>query len=292
MHGRRRVPSSRSRCADFPEVTVLTALLRSPLRRAIRFWTTTVAKRSEYGRVWNSVSQSLPDARIAVAGYSDDGEWDRSGKLTAADVLQEGRIGSGDVVLEIGCGAGRVGVHLARQCGRWIGADVSSNMLAHATRALRGVAQASFQQLDGAGLTGIGDDTIDVVYCSTVLMHLDEWDRYRYFCEAYRVMKPGGRLYVDSFSLLSPDGWALFERLSHLLPSERPPHISKASTPQELEAYAIHAGFVDIRIRSGQMFATLLARKALRGECQERDPIKEAFHGVQLQCVSRATERS
>jgi hypothetical protein len=92
-------------------------------------------------------------------------------------------------------------------------------------------------------------------------MHLDEWDRYRYAREAFRVLRDGGRVYVDNFSLLSPQGWRLFEDLAKLAPAERPPHVSKASTPQEIEAYVRHAGFTGVRVREGDLFVTVMARK-------------------------------
>jgi SAM-dependent methyltransferase len=240
---------------------MLKGLTRTALRRANRFWTTSVAGRTEYRRVWNSVAQSPDDARIAVAGYSNDEEWTRTGELTANDVVTEASVQPIDVVLEIGCGAGRVGAHLAKRCGQWIGSDVSTNMLSHASAALKEFANVSFVPLDGSGLTGVADESIDVVYCTTVFMHLDEWDRFRYVREAWRVLRPGGRLYVDSFSLLSPDGWALFEQQAAVPPNERPPHISKASTPEELTAYVQHAGFTNLRVRQGAMFVTVVALK-------------------------------
>ena len=240
---------------------MLKALLRTAARRITRFWTISVADRTEYGRVWDSVAQSRDDARIAVAGYTDEAEWTRSGGLTAEDIVREAGVQPTDVVLEIGCGAGRVGAKLAPRCGRWIGCDVSANMLGHAREALRDQPNVSFHHLDGDGLGGIADAAIDVVYCTTVFMHIEGWDRYRYVREAYRVLRPGGRLYIDSFSLLSPDGWALFEQMAAVPPRERPPHISKASTPQELEAYVDHPGFVDRRLREGVMFASVFARK-------------------------------
>ena len=233
------------------------------VRRATRFWTVSVAQRAEYGRVWDSVSQSVDDARKAVAGYSDDAEWTRSGKETAEDIVTETGAGPSDVVLEIGCGAARVGVQLAPRVSRWIGCDVSAKMLEHARAATAAHPNVSLVHLDGKGLTGVADRSIDVVYCTTVFMHLEEWDRYRYVQEAFRVLKPGGRFYVDSFSLLSRDGWALFERLAALPPLARPPHISKGSTPQELEAYVSHAGFEQSRTRGGDLYVTVNARKPL-----------------------------
>ena len=240
---------------------MLKGLLRAVVRRVSRFYTVSVADRREYGRVWDSVAQTRSDAMHAVAGYADEAEWARSGRSTADDIAAETGLTAADTVLDIGCGAGRVGVHLAPRSRTWIGADVSREMLAHTRQALGGAGNVEFVQLTGDGLPSSLDGRIDVVYCTTVFMHLEEWDRYRYIQGAFRVLKPGGRLYVDNFSLLSPDGWALFEATAALSPADRPPHVSKASTPQELEIFVAKAGFEAIRVRPGPMFVTILARK-------------------------------
>jgi len=217
--------------------------------------------RSAYQQTWEAVSRSLSDARYSVAGTADADDLDKSGASTARDIMTETSLRPTDVVLEIGCGVGRVGVKLAAHCAQWIGADVSSHMLGHAQRALEGITNVRFVQLNGVDLAGIADASVDVVYCTAVFMHLDEWERYRYVLEAFRVVKPGGRIYYDNFSLLAPEGWRLFEELMRLDPAARPPNISKASTPEELRAYAEHAGFEAIRVRPGTMFATVIARR-------------------------------
>ena len=39
----------------------------------------------------------------------------------------------------------------------------------------------------------IDGESVDVVYCTIVFMHLDEWDRYSYpIRDAFRVLRPGG----------------------------------------------------------------------------------------------------
>lgn len=48
---------------------------------------------------------------------------------------------------------------------------------------------------------------------------------------------------------------------SALPPLARPPHISKGSTPQELEAYVARAGFESRRTQEGELCVTLTARK-------------------------------
>jgi len=86
-----------------------------------------------------------------------------------------------------------------------------------------------------------------VVYSTVVFMHLDEWERFRYVRDAARVLRPGGRLFVDNFNLLSDDGWALFEQHLALDPLARPAHAARSSTPPELAAYFARAGFADVR---------------------------------------------
>lgn len=104
----------------------------------------------------------------------------------------------GGRVLEIGCGTGRIGAHIAPHCRRWTGADVSVNMLRFARRDLGALGNVNLVRLNGFDLTGVADCSQDAVYCSAVFMHLDEWDRFRYVQESLRTLRPGGRLFVDN----------------------------------------------------------------------------------------------
>jgi ubiquinone/menaquinone biosynthesis C-methylase UbiE len=230
-----------------------------PVRRARHVGPRT--PRHEYGRVWDREVRNARDARIAVAGYADENEWRRSGESTAHHVQERLDLRPDSVVLEIGCGAGRVGDHLAPHVGTWIGADTSAQMLAHARTALTSHANVRLVQLNGYDLHGVDDGSVDAVYCTAVFMHLDEWDRYRYVEEAARVLRPGGGLYIDNFDLRSPDGWRLFTDMARLDPASRPANVSKASTAQELEWYAMQAGFIDVTVETGALFVTVTARR-------------------------------
>jgi SAM-dependent methyltransferase len=230
--------------------------------------------RHAYREVWDESARCESHARLAVAGSVDDGEWKRSGESTADHVAALAQIGPDDVVLEIGCGAGRVGAFLAPRCRRWIGADVSPRMLDHARAALADLSNVELAPVSGFELTGFDAGSIDVVYCTAVFMHLDEWDRYRYMQEAYRVLRPGGRIYFDNFCLGSPKGWELFEETARLDPAARPPNVSKSSTGEELQVYAEKAGYKNIRLTRGELFVTLVAEKpdelTRRGDSTER----------------------
>ena len=134
-------------------------------------------------------------------------------------------------------------------------------MLKFAREALQRHPNVSFVHLNGFDLTGIADQSQDAVYCTAVVMHLDEWDRYRYLTEFFRVLRPGGVVYVDNFDLRSPEGWKLFTEMATLDVAMRPPNVSKGSTPQELTWYAERAGFADITWETGTLWLTVVARK-------------------------------
>ena len=204
-------------------------------------------QRSQYKDIWNSQSGTEDQAKIAVAGYADEGAFRRAAEQTR-DLLR-GCVGlsQDDVVLEIGAGVGRVGAILAPLCREWIGADVSENMVAHMDRRLGEFANVRTLVLNGYDLSSIPDKSVDLVYCTVVFMHLSEWDRYAYVREGFRVLRPGGRMLVDNVNLLCDEGWKFFLGHTKIPPHERPPHISMTSTPQELETYFRRAGFEKIR---------------------------------------------
>ncbi|MEO5822195.1 MAG: class I SAM-dependent methyltransferase [Vicinamibacteraceae bacterium] len=218
-------------------------------------------QRAAYGAVWDAVSTTLSDAQFSVAGTTDAAALLDSGRSTADDVARETGIQPTDTVLEIGCGVGRVGTSLATRSARWIGADVSAEMLRHATSVLAGQRNVTLVLLNGVDLAGIDDASVDVAYCTGVFMHLDEWERYRYLAEAFRVLRPGGRVYVDNINLLSAEGWTIFTQTMRMDPLARPVNVSKTSTPEELSWFATQAGFVDVRTRGGSLWITAIARK-------------------------------
>lgn len=217
--------------------------------------------RGDYGAEWDAAAQSLMDARINVYGSADAQLGEDSGLATANELVRVCGVTRDEVVLEIGCGVGRVGSKLAKMCREWVGCDVSRAMLEHTRKAMGTQTNFRLVHLNGRDLPGVADGSIDVVYCSAVFMHLDEWDRYRYVCEAFRVLRPGGRIYVDSMNLLGEQGWAQFVELAELDPLQRPTRIGKTSTPQELEHYVTRAGFTAVQVESGPLFVTCWGRK-------------------------------
>ena len=205
--------------------------------------------RSDYKTVWDRLAETEDSAKQHVTGSADEDEHRATGEETKRVLEETVGIKPEDVVLEIGCGVGRVGTVVAPVCGKWIGCDVSANMIAHSRRRLRAHANIELVETSGYDLAQISDRSVDVVYCTVVFMHLDEWDRYSYVLEAHRVLHPGGRIFVDNFNLLSDEGWKVFESSRAIPAAARPPQIGKASTPQEIEVYLRRAGFREINLR-------------------------------------------
>jgi SAM-dependent methyltransferase len=206
--------------------------------------------RSEYKKVWSALSTTEDQAKLHVIGVTDEASLQATGEETLRFLQQSVGIRKDDVVLEIGCGIGRVGRFVAPLCRQWIGCDVAANMLSLAAERLRDLPNVELKEISGYDLSGVADASVDVVYCTVVFMHLEPWDRYNYILEAFRVLRPNGRIYVDNISLCSDGGWKVFETHRAMSPTNRPPHMTQNSTPQEIETFLKRAGFTRLQVRT------------------------------------------
>jgi ubiquinone/menaquinone biosynthesis C-methylase UbiE len=112
------------------------------------------------------------------------------------------RPGPADVVVEIGCGVGRLTRAMAPEVGRIHALDLSTEMLARAGELA--LANVSFHQADGQSLAGLPDDTADLVLAYCVFQHLPSEEVLGgYLKEMLRVARPGG---VVAFTL-TPRTW-------------------------------------------------------------------------------------
>jgi SAM-dependent methyltransferase len=206
-------------------------------------------RRGDYEAVWDALSPSPSVAARASSTVSDESSLRAAGQEVADRIAGLALITLTDDVLEIGSGVGRVGWAIAPICGNWTGCDVSKRMLSFARQRLAGFDNVHFLQLSDTSLHAVRDASIDVVYCTSVLAHLDEPERWQYVVESHRVLRAGGRLYIDTVALDSVDGWAM---LSNNLAQRRlrvdPPYMPLPSTGEELAAYFRKAGFASVRL--------------------------------------------
>jgi len=206
-------------------------------------------RRADYASVWDALSANSTVAARAASGTSDEAKLQATGRKVAARIAGFVSLAPTDVVLEIGSGVGRVGWAMAPLCGSWIGCDRSKHMLRYAQQRMATFENVRFVQLSDPKLDGIPDGSIDVVYCTNVLAHLDELERWQYVAESHRVLRTGGRLYIDNIALDSVVGWAM---LSNNLAQRRrhvdPPYMPLPSTSEELTAYFKKVGFIAVRV--------------------------------------------
>jgi ubiquinone/menaquinone biosynthesis C-methylase UbiE len=110
----------------------------------------------------------------------------------------------GDSVLEVGCGTGTLTLAAKRDvgpAGRVVGIDIIPGMIELSQRkAAQANEEITFQQgsIDGIPFP---DDQFDVVMCSFMIFHMSEKTRTKGIAEAYRVLKPQGRLLVLDLAL-------------------------------------------------------------------------------------------
>jgi ubiquinone/menaquinone biosynthesis C-methylase UbiE len=247
--------------------------LRQLVKRAIRgaYWLWTrrleadavLMPRSDYKRTWQHLARTETDAKMFVASTVDESSLQRSAQYTREVLERFVGLHSTDVVVEIGCGVGRIAPEVAPRVARWIGTDISANMLEHARRRLSGLPNVQLVELADVGLAELPDASIDVVYCTVVFMHLYEWDRYKYVAEAHRVLKPGGRLYCDNVDITSSLGWRIFADSGSYPPRERPSYLPMVSSADELRVYGTRAGFASVSVEQfDDSWVALIARKA------------------------------
>lgn len=127
-----------------------------------------------------------------------------------------------DLLLEIGCGMGRMTRAFAHSFGTVYGIDVSPEMIARAQTYLADCQNIHLSVGNGVDLAGFGDESFDLVFSALVFQHIpDPAITLGYIREIGRVLAPGGLAYfqVNTLSNLRALARRFVVRLLSLLPS-------------------------------------------------------------------------
>jgi len=115
--------------------------------------------------------------------------------------------------IEIGCGAGRMTVHMASDFDVVHAVDISAEMIEYAR--LRAPANVVFHVGSGTGIP-LPADSADGVFSTHVLQHLSSpAAASAYFGEMYRVLKPGGSIMIHLPVIAWPGGSLM--RIHHFI---------------------------------------------------------------------------
>ncbi|MFZ5558560.1 MAG: arsenite methyltransferase [Pseudomonadota bacterium] len=152
----------------------------------------------------------------------------------------------GETVLDLGSGAGFDCFLAARQVGgsgRVIGVDLTPEMVARAcASADRGGYRNVEFRLGEIEHLPVADATVDVILSNCVI-NLSA-DKPRVFAEAYRVLKPGGRLAISDIVAVAEPPEAIRRDIALYTGC-----IAGASLIADVEAMLRAAGFADVRVR-------------------------------------------
>ncbi len=105
---------------------------------------------------------------------------------------------NGKKALDVGTGIGRIALTLARLGADVTAVDISGGMLEHLKKCARNEKlekRISIIQSSSAELP-IKEETIDIVTCFGLLEHLPDDVRHKTMLEAFRVMKPKGKIFA------------------------------------------------------------------------------------------------
>lgn len=149
-------------------------------------------------RFWDARAREDPfffvDNRLRYRDPDEAAFW--SGGEEALDrllALLGATVGPDQVVVDIGCGVGRLTRPLARRASRVIAIDVSSEMLGEARRLNSGLENVDWVHGDGESLRPVADASVDVCVSHVVFRHIpDPRVTFGYIREMGRVLRAGG----------------------------------------------------------------------------------------------------
>src|SRR5580698_3840553 len=180
--------------------------------------------------------------RVAVGG-----EFIAEGKL-AYHLLRSLGLADGHLVVDVGCGSGRLAVQLAPFGEiRYIGFDVVGRLVEYAS-SLSKRPDWKFLTTDGSRIP-CEDGSADFVCFFSVFTHLLHEDTFRYFKETHRALKRGGHMVFSFLEFRLPLHWNVFE--ATVASAGTGQHLNQFIDRDGIAAWAAHSGLDIMGIYDG-----------------------------------------
>jgi SAM-dependent methyltransferase len=204
---------------------------------------------NDYKAAWNEAARA--NAQDAVLTGSSPEYFESTARNDAARIQRHLR--GGEVVLNIGCGIGRVDLYIAPLVKEIWAIDVSGEMLARARERLNAHGNVRFVEVGNRDfLSFFHTQSMDLVFSYLVLQHLEKEDAVKYMSEVARVLKPGGAFVTQFPNYLSPEYEHTLELESEIL--ERSPGRVRPYTEEEVRRTLGVLGFeiVELYVEGGR----------------------------------------
>jgi SAM-dependent methyltransferase len=149
-----------------------------------------------------------PEAAVALYSLGSSEILGRANEEILARLTDWSLLSSDLMVLDIGCGIGRIERILATRVRTITAIDVSSHMLDEARRRCRDLANASFQQCNGRDLTAFEDRSFDLIIAVDsfpCMFAADPEIAARHIRDCSRLLRSGGSLVIFNFSYRGDD---------------------------------------------------------------------------------------
>ena len=232
---------------------------KAEVRDAVRKGYAEVASERKTGCCQPTCCSPVPETDGTLLGYSEE---DLSGPAAVGNLglgcgnpTALAELKPGETVVDLGSGAGFDALLSAKQLGptgRFIGIEMTPEMLARARKNAIEAGYAETVEFREGLIEALPvvSETVDVVISNCVI-NLSP-DKSAAFSEAFRVLKPGGRLAVSDIVLSEPLPEPIQQSVAALVAC-----VAGAETEDAYLGYMREAGFVDItfeRVPAGNLF--------------------------------------
>lgn len=205
-------------------------------------------------RDWDNRAKENAKKYVALHNSKTDQDFYQSGLLHAQMILRQATKKPTTQLntIDIGCGIGRIALHVAPQVKQLTLVDVSEEMLKRAKETVGKHNNVYLYKSDGQTLKGINSSTFDLAYSIWVFQHMPLKAYKSYLNEINRILKLNGILIFQIFEKtkfhgLFPKFWLRNLKNKHLIFWQPPPDsdtwTSRSYSKNEIQQLLYQAGF-------------------------------------------------